>query len=109
MSDSKFYETNPDDPEAPVVLPFFEYDDEDFGHRVKIEPGMSVRSTRAPRLEGPLVVTELIGFTNVEYAPIDLGNEFIDRIPISRSLHHVLAVLNDGEYEVNPENLAPVS
>lgn len=73
---SRFYDTNPDDPDAPT--PLAEYRG--------LRPGDSVRY--APRdsphtLDEPLVITELNLF----------------------GLLGVQAILNDGEYEVSADNL----
>ena len=78
---SRFYRTDPDDPDAPVVL-----DRYDCGHGV-IRPGDSVEyvNPSAPPLPGPLVITELLAF----------GTD-------------VLAILNGGEYETSADNLSPL-
>lgn len=76
---SSFYETNPDDPEAPVVLSEYR----------GLVPGMPVRYTATPPLSGPLVIAELVRFPGAMTCP-----------------SFVQAVLNGGEYEVNADNLA---
>jgi hypothetical protein len=83
---SDFYSTDPDDPDAPVLL------DEWNGLR----PGASVvyenpawqqpdGSYKTGGMDGPLVVTELYAFGE-----------------------HVTAILNDGEWECNAANLRVV-
>lgn len=75
---SKFYRTDPNDPDAPVVL------DEYRGLR----PGSPVEyvnpASAIEPLPQPLVITQLVLFPSPDY---------------------VSAILNDGEYEVNADNL----
>jgi len=79
---SQYYETDPNDPEAPI--PLTEYRG--------LRPGMNVtyQNPHAPSLglPGPLIVDELIQW-NTPGTP------------------NVQAVLNGGEYEVNADNLRP--
>jgi hypothetical protein len=77
---SQFYETDPSDPDAPVVL--------DEWHDLR--PGMAVRYTGPIPLHGPLVIWELVRFSGD-------GTE----------AGWVTAVLNNGEYEVDAANLRP--
>lgn len=93
---SRFYRTDPDDPTAPVELR------EHTGrwHGV-IRPGDLVAyenpatrredgTYRAHGMDGPLAVTEIIDFGD---DPDEPGHRFVQ------------AVLNDGEYECNADNL----
>lgn len=82
MSDSKYYHTDPDDPEAPIVLTRYSS-----GHG-EIKPGDAVEYVNpeaAPLPAGPLIVAELVAF----------GTD-------------VQAILNDGQYEVSADNLRPL-
>ena len=77
---SRFYRTDPDDPDAP--LPLSRYN---CGHGV-IEPGDQVEYIGPIPLPGaPHVVTELLAF----------GPE-------------TLAILNGGQYECSADNLRPL-
>jgi hypothetical protein len=79
---SRFYRIDPDDPDAPIVLSRY-----NCGHG-EIRPGRPVRyeNPDAPPLPaGELILTELLAF-----GP------------------RVLAILNDGEYEVSADNLHPI-
>jgi hypothetical protein len=89
---SKFWTTDPTDPEAPVVLA--EYNG--------LRPGMHVRyqnpawqqpdgSYRTGGMDPPLVISELVRFS--EYTEDGGG--------------YVTAVINDGEWEVSADNLVP--
>jgi hypothetical protein len=80
---SRFYETDPTDPDAPRELPEYR----------GLRPGMSVRyenpAWRQPDgmfktggMDGPLMISEIIDFADC-----------------------VTAILNDGEWEVNADNL----
>ena len=84
-----YYILDPDDPEAPVKL------DEYSGLR----PGMQViyinNANPKLTLPGPLVLTALYRFPGLEMRHYENGDS------------HVQAVLNDGEYEVNADNLVP--
>jgi len=76
VSDSKYYVTNPDDPDAPIVLT--EYDG--------IRPGDVVRYVGpVPLMAAPLIVSELIRWPQDDLC---------------------CAILNDGEFEVNADNLS---
>jgi len=76
MTESRFYETNPNDPDAPVLIE--EHDGMCIGDVVRyIGP--------VPLMVHPLVVTEFIRWP---------GDELVS------------AILNDGEFEVNADNLA---
>jgi hypothetical protein len=75
---SRFYRTDPDDPDAPVPL-------ERFSHLhgvIRCGDPVEYVNPDAPPLPGPLVLTELLAF----------GPD-------------VLAILNDGEYETSADNL----
>jgi hypothetical protein len=76
MTDSRFYRTDPLDPDAPVVQLFH------YGPHGRIRPGDRVEYTGPLPLSGPLIVAELIAFGDL-----------------------VSAILNDGEYEVSADNL----
>lgn len=89
---SKFYDTDPDDPDAPRELT--EYASP---HHGTIKPGDRVAyenpawrrgdgTYRTGGMDGPLVITEIIS-----------SGDF------------VTAVLNDGEYECNADNLRTLS
>jgi hypothetical protein len=75
---SRFYRSDPDDPDAPIQLERYSH-----LHGV-IRPGDACEyvNPQAPPLPGPLVITELWAF----------GTD-------------VLAILNDGEYETSADNL----
>jgi hypothetical protein len=75
---SRFYETDPRDPDAPHLVDNYQ----------GLRPGMAVRyaGPGAP-LDGPLTITELVTF--------DGDDGF------------TTAILNDGEFETDADNLAP--
>jgi hypothetical protein len=79
MTDSRFYRTDPLDPDAPVVQAFH------YGPHGRIRPGDRVEYTGPLPLvqqARELIVAELIAFGDL-----------------------VSAILNDGEYEVSADNL----
>jgi|KBSSwiS6_1023812.scaffolds.fasta_scaffold120729_2 hypothetical protein len=80
----KYYDGDPEDPEAPVELDEYK----------NIKPGIQVvydnPRFRAP-LPGPLIVSALYRFP----AAVGSWNDY----------EWVCAILNDGEYEVNADNL----
>ncbi len=78
---SRFYRTDPDDPDAPLPLTRYSH------LHGEIRPGDAVEyvNPAAPPLPGPLVLTELLAF----------GTD-------------VLAILNDGEYETDASNLRKI-
>lgn len=80
MAESRFYTTDPSDPDAPVLLQ---------SHK-GLRAGMTVEYTGPIPLDGPLVITELLSWSRVGLT------------------HNVQAILNDGEYEVDADNLCPV-
>lgn len=104
MSDSAFYETDPNDPDAPVVLSEYA---SPYGI---IRPGDVVEYVNpdAPPLRGrgALVVNELLQWTTPG-SMMDLGG---GPVPAPEVVH-VQAVLDDGQeigvFEVNADNLRP--
>ena len=81
---SQFYETDPDDPEAPTLLD--EYNGLKPGDHVlyQVEEWRQPDGTyKTGGMDPPLVITELV----------HLGDEF------------VTAIINNGEWEVNADNL----
>lgn len=78
---SRFYDTDPDDPYAPVEL------DEYHGLR----PGMRVRYVGLHGHVGePWTITELIGWPDADLPP------------------KVVAICDDGTWEVDADNLVPM-
>jgi hypothetical protein len=84
----KWYDTDPDDPEAPIRLT--EYNGLKDGMRVRYE-----NPHAGHQLEGPLTVSALFSFEK-RFAP---GKDEPGRVLM------VQAILNDGEYECNADNL----
>ena len=83
MSDPcPYYEHPPDDPDAPVHLAEWE----------GLRPGSAVSYVGPMPMPGPLVVTALHRFPEVTMA-------------CTRDAGYVLAILNEGEYEVDAANL----
>jgi len=99
VTESKFYDVDPSDPESPVVLEEYRTP-----RGFMLRPGMGVRyeneawlqpdgTYKTGGMDGPLVITEIIGFPVIEP-------------------HEVLppqAILNNGEWEVNADNLVPIA
>lgn len=81
MAESRFYTTDPADPDAPVLI------DEYNG----LKPGMTVEYAYDLLLPGPFVITELLRWDHPGVA------------------HAVQAILDDGAFEVDADNLRPVT
>ena len=83
MSEPRFYRANSGDPWSPVLLDSYR----------GIKPGDHVvyENPALPPPPGPLVVTELYLFKNALAEP-----------------DSVQAILNDGEYELNADNLRKI-
>ena len=93
-----FYSTDPDDPDAPELLNEYRVPSRD----VILRPGMSVLyqnpawqqpdgTYKTAGMDPPLVVTALFRF------PQEMHDE----------PDYVQAILNNGEWEVNADNLVP--
>jgi hypothetical protein len=103
---SKYWITDPDDPEAPVVIE--EYNG--------LHPGMHVvyqnpawrqpdGSYKTGGMDPPLVITELVRMPGLEERRVQ-DRVAAEHRPVAVQ-PVVQAVLNDGEWEVNADNLAP--